>query len=309
VQTSTTNGRSSLSDHACSHRSDVRLPTKVGELDNNEPNPDFLCHDVAVGEREESREDRAGHFMAGDGSRHWTTTPPRTGWSLNEFDEWVGPPRVHDDSGTSSRPPSLWDGGEPTAWEPTASEVFGDGGPAVAPQSITETRRWTPALLARWVGGCVAALVILVALRLVIPGSEPDPLSPAGGVIDQIAPGMGGKVIDLNEGVERQQSLVGGTDEPSLPASTTLPVPVPSVEIRPQSTVAIQTPGPAVIPGNPNSTIADVTAPSPESPIDDSIGPFGSCSAARAAGAAPLYAGDPGYSPSLDRDRDGAACE
>ena len=33
------------------------------------------------------------------------------------------------------------------------------------------------------------------------------------------------------------------------------------------------------------------------------------CSDARAAGAAPLYRGDPGYRPALDADGDGTACE
>lgn len=33
------------------------------------------------------------------------------------------------------------------------------------------------------------------------------------------------------------------------------------------------------------------------------------CAAVKAAGAAPIYAGQPGYSTSLDRDRDGVACE
>jgi hypothetical protein len=37
--------------------------------------------------------------------------------------------------------------------------------------------------------------------------------------------------------------------------------------------------------------------------------PYRSCAAARAAAAAPLYRGDPGYSPNLDRDNDGVACE
>ena len=36
---------------------------------------------------------------------------------------------------------------------------------------------------------------------------------------------------------------------------------------------------------------------------------FANCAAARAAGAAPLYSGQAGYSTSLDRDRDGVACE
>ena len=36
---------------------------------------------------------------------------------------------------------------------------------------------------------------------------------------------------------------------------------------------------------------------------------YKNCSAARAAGAAPLYRGQPGYRSSLDRDGDGIACE
>ena len=36
---------------------------------------------------------------------------------------------------------------------------------------------------------------------------------------------------------------------------------------------------------------------------------FANCSAARAAGAAPVRRGDPGYGVHLDRDRDGVGCE
>jgi hypothetical protein len=36
---------------------------------------------------------------------------------------------------------------------------------------------------------------------------------------------------------------------------------------------------------------------------------YGNCDAARAAGAAPVYRGDPGYGSHLDRDGDGVACE
>ena len=38
-------------------------------------------------------------------------------------------------------------------------------------------------------------------------------------------------------------------------------------------------------------------------------GPFPNCAAARAAGAAPVRQGDPGYSRRLDRDGDGVGCE
>ena len=56
-------------------------------------------------------------------------------------------------------------------------------------------------------------------------------------------------------------------------------------------------------------------APAPVAPAPKPAGPaapaaaFANCSAAKAAGAAPLYAGSPGYAPKLDRDGDGVACE
>ncbi len=37
--------------------------------------------------------------------------------------------------------------------------------------------------------------------------------------------------------------------------------------------------------------------------------PYRNCSEARAAGAAPVRIGDPGYGPHLDRDEDGIGCE
>lgn len=54
--------------------------------------------------------------------------------------------------------------------------------------------------------------------------------------------------------------------------------------------------------------------PAPEAPaVPAAPGPgsvyYPNCAAARAAGAAPIYAGQPGYQPKLDRDGDGVACE
>lgn len=46
-----------------------------------------------------------------------------------------------------------------------------------------------------------------------------------------------------------------------------------------------------------------VPAPAP------AAAPFANCAAARAAGAAPVYAGTPGYGTHLDRDRDGIGCD
>jgi endonuclease YncB( thermonuclease family) len=58
---------------------------------------------------------------------------------------------------------------------------------------------------------------------------------------------------------------------------------------------------------------APAPAPAPVAglPADDapSGAYYANCDAARAAGVAPLYVGEPGYRPKLDRDRDGVACE
>lgn len=47
----------------------------------------------------------------------------------------------------------------------------------------------------------------------------------------------------------------------------------------------------------------------PALPAQQSEVYYVNCTAARAAGAAPIYAGQPGYRPKLDRDHDGIACE
>ena len=44
-------------------------------------------------------------------------------------------------------------------------------------------------------------------------------------------------------------------------------------------------------------------------PAPDTYAYYQNCDAVRAAGRAPLYAGQPGYRSALDRDHDGIACE
>jgi hypothetical protein len=73
------------------------------------------------------------------------------------------------------------------------------------------------------------------------------------------------------------------TVPPAPPAAVTTPPPPPPP-------VATQEPAPTT-----------TAAPPPAY--------YANCAAAKAAGAAPLHRGDPGYRPALDRDGDGNACE
>jgi hypothetical protein len=58
----------------------------------------------------------------------------------------------------------------------------------------------------------------------------------------------------------------------------------------------------------PVAPAASAPEPTPAAPAAPAGG-FATCAEARAAGAAPLRAGSPGYAPRLDRDGDGVACE
>ena len=109
------------------------------------------------------------------------------------------------------------------------------------------------------------------------------------------------------------------TPEPSTVTTTkttikikTAPAPSPVQEPEPIEQV-IEEPAPIA-----NLAPIPEPAPAPEpvqpAPPPDPAAPaqsvyYANCTAARAAGAAPLYAGTPGYRSQLDRDGDGVACE
>ena len=64
-----------------------------------------------------------------------------------------------------------------------------------------------------------------------------------------------------------------------------------------------------VVLGTPGLSSVISAPPSPGSPALERSTHFANCDAARAAGAAPIAAGQPGYRPELDGDGDGEACE
>ena len=57
-----------------------------------------------------------------------------------------------------------------------------------------------------------------------------------------------------------------------------------------------------------NKPAVKYAAPAP-TPAPSASAYYANCTEARSAGAAPIYQGQPGYRPALDRDKDGIACE
>lgn len=110
-----------------------------------------------------------------------------------------------------------------------------------------------------------------------------------------VAPGA-----TVAESSEIKLGVLHLTDETATPSPTpTLEtfVEAPAAEVAPPVVVPAAPVAPAPVPAVP---AAAVPAPSAY---------YANCAAVRAAGAAPLHAGQPGYSTKLDRDRDGVACE
>lgn len=82
-----------------------------------------------------------------------------------------------------------------------------------------------------------------------------------------------------------------------VPAPTPTPTPTPTPMPTPEPPVTKAAPVPPPV------------ATTEDAPQPDSSAYYKNCAAAKAAGAAPLHRGEPGYRPALDRDGDGVACE
>ncbi|MEV6267002.1 excalibur calcium-binding domain-containing protein [Kribbella sp. NPDC051936] len=97
-----------------------------------------------------------------------------------------------------------------------------------------------------------------------------------------------------------EPSTLRSTEPSSVPTPTTTPSAEPSESRTPSVTPKPAEPSPT------NSR----TEPTPTTvPVTTGAAVYKSCAEARAAGAAPLHRGDPGYSAALDRNGDGVACD
>jgi hypothetical protein len=94
-------------------------------------------------------------------------------------------------------------------------------------------------------------------------------------------------------------------DCPDTAAPTSQEAPPPPVQAAaPAQAAAPEQPAPA-----PAYVAPAYVPPAPAVPAAPAAAYYANCAAARAAGAAPIRVGQPGYSTTLDRDRDGVACE
>lgn len=97
----------------------------------------------------------------------------------------------------------------------------------------------------------------------------------------------------------------GPTAGPTTVARKTVPkatAPKTAAPKAPRAPLPLVPAPETVAPAKPRRTTAAEAAPAPAAY-------YPNCAAARAAGAAPLLVGEPGYRPALDRDKDGVACE
>jgi hypothetical protein len=93
------------------------------------------------------------------------------------------------------------------------------------------------------------------------------------------------------------RTLHASTTTTTRAMTTTMPAPTTT------------TTAPAPPPPPPPTAPPTTQAPPPPPPPEPAGVYYANCDAARAAGAAPIYAGEPGYRSGLDRDHDGMACD
>jgi Protein of unknown function (DUF1524)/Excalibur calcium-binding domain len=99
--------------------------------------------------------------------------------------------------------------------------------------------------------------------------------------------------------------VVAQIPQKAAPAPALAPEPAPVVVAPAPAPRPAPAPAPRPAPA-PAPALAPAPAPAPAPPVSVS---YANCDAVRAAGAAPIYAGQPGYSSKLDRDGDGVGCE
>ncbi|WP_052809877.1 excalibur calcium-binding domain-containing protein [Streptomonospora alba] len=107
------------------------------------------------------------------------------------------------------------------------------------------------------------------------------------------------------------QSCAGGGTEPTGSAPAPSPAPTATVTVTATATQKVEATSTETreVQVTATETVRQTVteqAPAQDGGLDTY---YDNCDEARAAGAAPVREGDPGYGPHLDRDRDGVGCE
>ncbi|MFF8829783.1 excalibur calcium-binding domain-containing protein [Streptomyces sp. NPDC015131] len=111
-------------------------------------------------------------------------------------------------------------------------------------------------------------------------------------------------------------------EDGARPATKAAPAPTVTVTATaaPAPAVTVTATATATVTATATATTRVTVAPAPAPPADTSTDTstesdaggdtyYANCAAARAAGAAPVHRGDPGYARHLDRDNDGVGCD
>ena len=178
---------------------------------------------------------------------------------------------------------------KPVSPSPRTPAAASAGSAVNAPSGSSAGRR-----AKRWMAGVGFLLFCSVAGGVYIGASESDP--GPGAPIRVVSTTVRSTVPATTSAPRRDltQPLSGGQpSRVSTTAPTYTPPPPPPVYTPAYTPPPVYTPTPEYTP-----------APAPQSSSY-----YKNCAAARAAGAAPLYAGEPGYRSKLDADGDGVACE
>lgn len=167
------------------------------------------------------------------------------------------------------------------------------GGLGVLAYALTKTGRGRQAALA---GGVFALLAGVVAMAIPSPVAPTPPRTFLGTASATPTP-----------------TPVVTTHPSTAPATSVTPAAAPSTSADPSTEAVPPAPetsaeAPVAPPAPPETSAAPAPVVPPKTTAASTVF-YKNCGAVRAAGAAPLYAGQPGYRPGLDRDGDGIACE
>lgn len=155
----------------------------------------------------------------------------------------------------------------------------------------------------RWPAVSIASVVAFIIGAAIVPAAEKEPAEPKGFATVETSVEVQTSVVKVTS-EEVVTVTETATEEPEEEASVEEPAAEEPAEAQPEEGQAAQEEAPAPAPA---------AVPEPVQQAPAAVAPastyYSSCAQAKAAGAAPLYAGSPGYSSRLDRDGDGVACE